>query len=72
MKRTILFSALALSTLAGAASAATSAEQAILQRYAPSVDVSTLTDVQVATLMNIVNSTDSEGDKRAIIQNFVE
>ncbi len=71
MKRTILFSALALSTLAGAASAATSAEQAILQRYAPSVDVSTLSDVQVATLMNIVSSADSQGDKRAIIQNFV-
>ncbi|SNR33711.1 hypothetical protein [Puniceibacterium sediminis] len=71
MKRTILFSALALSTLAGAASAATPAETAILDRYAPNIDVAALTDAQVSTLLNITSSSDSEGTQRALIQHFV-
>ncbi|SNR33722.1 hypothetical protein [Puniceibacterium sediminis] len=72
MKRTILISALALSTLAGAASAATSADTAILDRYAPNIDVSTLTNAQVSTLLNITSSGDSEGVQRALIQHLVK
>ncbi|PIL19088.1 hypothetical protein P775_16385 [Puniceibacterium antarcticum] len=71
MKRTLILSALALSTLAGVASAATPADQAILQRYAPNVEVATLTDAQVSNLLNIVASGDSASDKRTLIQNFV-
>lgn len=71
MKRTLLLGAVALSTLAGAASASSSANQAILERYAPNIDVSALSDAQVATLMNIVNSSESSSKARALIQNVV-
>lgn len=72
MKRTLITASLALATLAGAASAATStADQVILERYAPNIDTSTLTDAQVNTLLAIVYSGASEGDKRGKIQNFV-
>ncbi len=71
MKRTFLISALALSTLAGAASAATTAQEVILERYAPNIDVAVLTEAQVNSLLAIVNSGDSAGEKRALIQHFV-
>lgn len=74
MKRTIAFTALALSVLTGAASAMTgndsSANQVILERYAPGIEVSALTNTQVATLLNIVYSDDSAGEKRSKIQHF--
>ncbi|WP_146592307.1 hypothetical protein [Puniceibacterium confluentis] len=70
MKRTLILSALALSTLAGAASAASTAQEVTLQRYAPSIEVSALSDAQVNSLLAIAYSGDSEGEKRALIQQF--
>lgn len=71
MKRTLLLSALALSTLAGAASAATPAQKLTLEQYAPKINVAELTDAQVSTLLNIASSGDSESEKRTLIQHFV-
>ncbi|WP_146592306.1 hypothetical protein [Puniceibacterium confluentis] len=70
MKRTLLLSALALSTLVGAASAASTAQEVTLQRYAPSIEVSALSDAQVNSLLAIAYSGNSEGEKRALIQQF--
>ncbi|MGR3271215.1 hypothetical protein DU478_21905 [Thalassococcus profundi] len=72
MKRTLITATVALATLAGAASAMTSsANQVILERYAPNIQTETLTSVQISQLMAIVNSGDSAGEKRAQIQHFV-
>lgn len=72
MKRTFAIAAVALTALTGAASAMTDASsQVILERYAPNVDVSALTDAQINSLLAIVNSGDSASDKRGKIQTFV-
>jgi len=72
MKRTLITATVALATLAGAASAMTSdANQAILERYAPDIQTENLTSVQISQLLQIVNSGDSAGEKRAQIQHFV-
>ncbi|ETX28278.1 hypothetical protein RISW2_08780 [Roseivivax isoporae LMG 25204] len=67
MKRIMLASALALS-VAGTAYAATEAEMVEIQSYLPNADVSTWTDEQVATAMNVINSDESRSDKMGQLQ----
>ncbi|WP_211238703.1 hypothetical protein [Roseivivax isoporae] len=63
----MLASALALS-VAGTAYAATEAEMVEIQSYLPNADVSTWTDEQVATAMNVINSDESRSDKMGQLQ----
>ena len=74
MKKIIATSALALATLAGAASAMTSNDATVadaLRTYAPGVEAATLTDAQAALIVSIAHGGDNEGDKRAVIQSLV-
>ncbi|MFZ5963957.1 hypothetical protein ACOXXX_13485 [Thalassococcus sp. BH17M4-6] len=72
MKRTIAIAAVALTALTGAASAmTTSANQAILQQYAPNIETSTLSEAQIGSLLAIAYSGDSQSEKRAKIRSFV-
>ena len=71
MKRIIATSALALVTLAGAASAAsvTSADLHAISNYVPNnVAVEDLSDTQVLQVLNAIHSGDSEGEKRQIVR----
>ena len=73
MKRTItmktLITASALVLTAFAASASVTAE---IDTYAPGVDVSTLSDAEINTLLSVIHSGDSEGEKRALVQALVK
>ncbi len=55
MKNVLAISAAALITLTGAASAATSAYEAQVQKFAPEADLSGLTGGEVAHLVSIIN-----------------
>ncbi|KMK66092.1 hypothetical protein [Puniceibacterium sp. IMCC21224] len=74
MKRIIALSALSLAALTGAASAASTvdANQIILSRYAPSIEVSALSNAEVSSLLNIAYSSDSNSEKRALIQSILK
>ncbi|MEN9060291.1 hypothetical protein [Ponticoccus litoralis] len=66
MKRLFAGTALA-AVLATGAFAATEDEMAAIQKYAPDVDVSTMSEQQIDAVMNVINSGDSEGEKSAKI-----
>ena len=68
MKALIATTALVLSGFAASASVDTSE----FDTYIPNVDVSTLTSAEVNTILSIVHSGDSEGEKRATIQALVK
>ncbi|SHI08059.1 hypothetical protein [Marivita hallyeonensis] len=68
MKTLIATTALALTAFAATAAVDTSE----IGTYAPGVDVSTLTDAEVNTILSIIHSGDSEGEKRATIQALVK
>ena len=73
MKKIIATSALALTTLAGAASAMTPQDSAVndaLRIYAPGVEASELTAADANLILSVVHSGDSEGDKRTVIQSI--
>ncbi|WP_299786883.1 hypothetical protein [uncultured Marivita sp.] len=67
MKTLITAAALALTAFSASAMVDTSA----IQQYAPNADVSTLSDAEVNTILSIIHSGDSEGEKRATIQALV-
>ena len=74
MKRIIATSALAFVTLVGAAQAASvsSADLNAISNYVPNgVAVETLSEIQVRTILNTIHSGDSEGEKRATVQAFL-
>jgi hypothetical protein len=43
-----------------------------IQTYAPNVDVSTLTEAEVNTILSVIHSGDSNSEKRAVIQALVK
>ncbi len=43
-----------------------------IQSYAPNADLSTLTDLEIAQLVSIVHSGDSEGEKRNAVRAFLQ
>lgn len=69
MKRFIALTAVSLAALTGAASAATNAGE--INKYAPNVDVSTLSDLEIAVLNNLIHGSDGAGEKRAKVQAFL-
>ncbi|KMK68174.1 hypothetical protein [Puniceibacterium sp. IMCC21224] len=71
MKRFMIATALTLS-MAGGAMAATEGEIVQIERYLPDVDASTLTDTQVASAMNIINSSDMTSEDIATLRSVVE
>ncbi len=68
MKTLIATTALVLTAFSASAMVDTSA----IKQYAPNVDVSTLTDAEVNTILSVIHSSDSEGEKRAIVQALVK
>jgi hypothetical protein len=43
-----------------------------ISQFAPNVDVSTLTEAEVNTILSILHSGDSNGEGRAVIQALVK
>ncbi|WP_439123526.1 hypothetical protein [Marivita sp.] len=68
MKTLIATTALVLTAFSASAMVDTSA----IQQYAPNADVSALTDAEVNTLLSVIHSGDSEGEKRAVVQAFLK
>jgi len=68
MKTLIASTALALTAVSASAMVDTSA----IDQYAPNADVSTLSDAEVNTILSVIHSGDSEGEKRATIQALVK
>ena len=68
MKTLIATTVLVLTAFSASAMVDTSA----IQQYAPNADVSTLSDAEVNTILSVIHSGDSEGEKRAIIQALVK
>lgn len=64
MKTLITASALVLTAFA--ASASVTADQ--INAYAPNVDVQTLTDAEINTVLSVIHSGDSESEKRSKVQ----
>ena len=72
MNRYIAIAALALTTVAGAASAMTSDTDARqINAYAPSVDVSTLDNSTVLAAVQAIHGGGSEGEKAATVRAIV-
>jgi hypothetical protein len=43
-----------------------------IEQYAPNADISVLTEAEVNTLLSVIHSGDSEGEKRATVQALVK
>ncbi|SFE82828.1 hypothetical protein [Roseivivax sediminis] len=71
--KTLLASLAVAATAAIPAAAVTShdAAQVKIERYAPNVDVSTLSNAEIVTLLNVINSGDSNSDVGAKIERLV-
>ena len=63
MKTLITAAALTLTAFSASAMVDTSA----IERYAPNADVSALTEAEVNTILSVIHSSDSEGEKRSLI-----
>ena len=63
MKTLIASTALVLTAFAASASV-----DAQIDTYAPGVDVSALSDAQVNSILSVIHSGDTEGEKRAVVQ----
>ncbi len=68
MKTLIATTALVLTAFSASAMIDTSA----IEQYAPNADVATLTDAEVNTILSVIHSSDSEGEKRALVQALVK
>lgn len=72
MKKLIVMTALAASI---AVSATAKPKSPInlreIQYYAPNADVSTLTNIEILVLLNIIHGSGTEGEKRLFVQNFM-
>ena len=64
MKTLIAATALALTAFSASAMVDTSA----ISQYAPNADVSALSEADVNTILSVIHSGDSEGEKRATVQ----
>ena len=73
MKRTITTAAVVLAALTGAASAMIpDSQRDLIQSYAPEADVSTLSDQEVASILSVIHSGDSEGEKRSYVRSVTK
>ena len=63
----IVSTALALATLAGAASAATGDQANTIRQYAPNADVSALSPAEVASLLSYIHGGNTEGEIRKFV-----
>ena len=71
MKKLFVMTALAASIATGAtAMVNSSGNLSEIQHYAPKADVSTLTDLEIGVLLNIIHGGDNEGEKRAFVRSF--
>ena len=68
MKTLITATALVLTAFAASASV----DAAAINQYAPNADVAALSDAEINTLLSVIHSSDSEGEKRAIVQALVK
>ena len=68
MKTFIAATALALTAFSASAMVDTSA----ISQYAPNADVSALSEADVNTILSVIHSGDSEGEKRATVQAIVK
>lgn len=69
MTKLIATTALVFATFAGAASAMTAdAAAAKIGFYAPGADVQSLTDAEVASLLSVIHSGDSESEIRSKVR----
>ena len=68
MKTLIVATALAVTAFSASAMVDTSG----ISQFAPNVDVSTLTEAEVNTILSVIHSGDSNGEKRAVIQALVK
>lgn len=74
MKKLIAITALALAGAATSASAMsldTVGNEREIQRFAPDVDVSNLTDLQIRALLNVISSGGSHSDRAAVVKSLV-
>ncbi|SLN53777.1 hypothetical protein ROJ8625_02751 [Roseivivax jejudonensis] len=67
----IATAAAALTAVPAAAALSTEAAQVKIERYAPEVDASTLTDTQIVTILNAINSSDGLGEREGKVQSLV-
>ena len=67
MKTLIASTALVLTAFAASASVTSE-----IDTYAPNVDVSTLSDAELNTILSVIHSGDSASEKRAVIQALVK
>ncbi|MDJ0820717.1 MAG: hypothetical protein QNJ09_02765 [Paracoccaceae bacterium] len=73
MKRTLAITAIALTAMTGAASAMVSnAAEAQIERFAPSVDVQSLSTLEVNKLLAVINGGGTDSEKRATVQALVK
>ena len=68
MKTLITATALVLTAFTASASV----DASTINQYAPNADVAALSDAEVNTLLSVIHSSDSEGEKRAIVQALVK
>jgi hypothetical protein len=68
MKTLITAAALALTAFSASAMVDTS----MIQQYAPNADISALTDAEVNTLLSVIHSVESNGEKRALVQAIIK
>ncbi|MFD1344319.1 hypothetical protein [Litorisediminicola beolgyonensis] len=67
MKTLLALTALSIATIGGAANAMapSSSAELTIERYVPGADVKALSEAEVAAVLNVINSTDSQSDARS-------
>lgn len=74
MKTAIASLALALTAVAAvpaSAALSTEAAQVKIERFAPEVDASALTDTQIATILNAIHANEGRGETEAAVKSLV-
>jgi len=73
MKRIIAASTIAMATLTGAASAmAPEADLTEIRKFAPQADLTVLSDAEVLSILNVINSGDSTSDIRSYVNSVLQ
>ncbi len=73
MKRIIAASTSAMATLTGAASAmAPEADLTEIRKFAPQADLTVLSDAEVLSILNVINSGDSTSDIRSYVNSVLQ
>ena len=72
MKKLIVMSALAASIAMSATAMPNSpGNLREIQHFAPNADVSTLSNIEINVLLNVIHGGDTDGEIRAFVQNFL-